>query len=185
MTYTDREIYGVVTRLRMTNSDPVGDGTNRTIADVAIEVIKQLLGRPHHTEGGSPMTDIDQTIIKYATVLQDIYDRRIAGAYTFDGVLANFAREITPPDELVRAMHDEDAPSQQGSAVTNLTGPTDPYITTSIRGIHTAIGNLRDELLDIVEDDGVATRAQRAACEESWRLLGKVRDLLAPAAVDR
>lgn len=38
---------------------------------------------------------MDETIRKYAAILKRIYDNRTAGVYTFQGVLAEFAREIT------------------------------------------------------------------------------------------
>jgi hypothetical protein len=51
------------------------------------------------------MSPTDDLIRKYADQLQDIYDRKTAGAYTFTGVLATFAHELTslPETPVVRS----------------------------------------------------------------------------------
>ncbi len=62
--------------------------------------------------------------------------------------------------------------------------PTNPHTTKNIAEIRAQLGDIRGDLRRVVEY-GEPNDLQREAVEEAWRLLGQVRALLAPAAVDR
>ncbi len=67
---------------------------------------------------------------------------------------------------------------------TDWTQPTNPHTTTNIREIRFSLSDLQADLRRVIRD-GEPTVAQQQAVEEAVRLLGQVRNVLAPAVVDR
>lgn len=53
------------------------------------------------------MNHLDALIATYADTLQDIYDARTAGEYTFVGVLGEFARKVVDAEHFVAFEHEQ------------------------------------------------------------------------------